>query len=150
MNCEQRHTLDWIPNTAAVLGLTIDGITETIDLKPAVQNTESKTHLKLNKITGTLDYWNEKYIQTEDEGYLEKIPVSEMLEAGLLENLSNVEETTPKAGDILFYKADASCGPNCYGVNDKWVKLHAPTEDGKYKLTMTVENGVTTIEWEEE
>ena len=150
MSCEQRVTIDYIPNTAATIGVTADGITDTLDLKQAVLNAESKTHLKLNRIAGSLDFWTEMYMQTEDEGYMESIPVPEILEFGNLEDLGNVTDTRPKNGDILYYKADSSCGPNCIGVNDKWTKLHAPTEDGKYKLTMTVENGVKTIEWEKE
>jgi len=150
MSCEQRVTLDYIPNTAAVIGVTADGITDTLDLKEGVLNVESKTHMKLNRITGNLEHWNENYIRTEDESYLETIPIAEMLEFGNLEDLGNVDDARPKDGDILFYKADSSCGPNCVGVNDKWMKLRAPEEDGKYKLTMTVENGVPTIEWERE
>lgn len=150
MSCEQRVTIDYIPNTAATIGVTADGITDTLDLKQAVLNVESKTHLKLNRIGGSLDLWNEMYIQTGEDGYMDSILVPDILELGDLEHLGNVTDTRPKNGDILYYKADSSCGPNCVGVNDKWTKLHAPTEDGKYKLTMTVENGEPTIEWEKE
>ena len=150
MNCEQRVTLDYIPNTAATIGVTADGITDTLNLKDAILNVESKTHLKFNRITGNVEFWNENYIQTDEEGYLETIAPSEILEFGNLEELGNVENTAPKAGDIMYYRADVTCGPNCVGVNDKWVKLHAPTADGTYKLTMTVEDGVTTLSWEEE
>lgn len=150
MSCEVRVTLDYIPNTAATIGVTSDGVTDTLDLKDAVLNVESKTHVRLNRLTGNLEHWNESYVSTGDESYLEAIPIAEMLEFGNLEDLGNVTETRPKNGDILYYKTDSSCGPNCIGVNDKWTKLHAPTEDGKYKLTMTVENGEPTIEWEKE
>lgn len=147
MNCEQRTTLDYIPNTAATIGVTADGVTDTLDLKEGILNVESKTHMKLNKITGNLEHWNENYIQTEDEGYLETISVSEMLEFGNLEDLGNVNDARPKAGDILYYTADVSCGPDCIGVNDQWVKLRAPTEDGTYQLTMTVKDGAPTLSW---
>lgn len=150
MNCEQRVTLDYIPNTAATIGVTADGITDTLDLTDAIHNVESKTHLKLNRLAGTLDYWNEMYMQTEDDNYIEFISISDMLQYGDLEDLGNVEDSEPKAGDILYYRKDATCGPNCVGINDSWVKLHAPTEDGKYKLTMTVEGGVPTLSWEKE
>lgn len=150
MNCEQRVTLDYIPNTAATIGVTADGITDTLDLTDAIHNVEAKTHLKLNRITGTLDYWNENYVVTEEEGYLEQINIPEILEFGSLEDLGNVDDAKPKAGDILYYQADATCGPNCTGINDSWVKLRAPTEDGTYKLTMTVTNGVPVLSWESE
>lgn len=150
MYCEQRVTLDYIPNTPATIGVTSDGITSTLDLKDGVLNAESKTHLKLNRLTGNIDFWNEMYMQTNDESYLESIGISDMLEFGSLEDLGNVDATKPKAGDMLFYQADVACGPNCYGINDSWVKLRAPTEDGKYKLTMTVDNGVPTVAWEKE
>lgn len=150
MSCEQRFTLDYIPNTAATIGGTFDGVTDTLDLTDAIHNVEAKTHLKLNRINGTLDYWNENYVVTEEEGYLESIPIAEILEFGDLEDLGNVTDNKPKAGDILYYQADANCGPNCTGVNDSWVKLHAPTEDGTYKLTMTVQGGVPTLSWESE
>lgn len=150
MNCEQRVTLDYIPNSAATIGVTADGITDTLDLTDAIHNVEAKTHLKLNRITGTLDYWNENYVVTEEEGYLEQIMVPDILEFGSLEDLGNVDNAKPKAGDILYYQADATCGPNCTGINDSWVKLRAPTDDGTYKLTMTVTNGVPVLSWEAE
>lgn len=150
MNCEQRVTLDYIPNTAATIGVTADGITDTLDLTDAIHNVEAKTHLKLNRLTGTLDFWNENYVVTKDESYLEAISISEMLEFANLEDLGNVRSAKPKAGDILYYQADASCGPGCVGINDSWVQLHAPKEDGKYKLTMTVTNGVPELSWEKE
>ena len=150
MNCEQRVTLDYIPNTAATIGVTADGITDALDLTDAIHNVEAKTHLKLNRIEGTLDFWNENYVLDENPGYLESIPIPELLEFGSLEHLGNVEDKEPKAGDIMYYVAHASCGPECYGVNDSWVHLRAPEEDGKYKLTMTVTNGQPTIKWEKE
>lgn len=150
MNCEQRVTLDYIPNTAATIGVTADGITDTLDLKDPILNVESKTHMKLNTITGDLEHWNENYVRTENESYLERISISDMLKYGILEDLGNVNDLKPKAGDLLYYQADASCGPECTGINDQWVKLRAPTEDGTYKLTMTVTNGVPTLSWEAE
>ena len=150
MSCEQRFTLDYIPNTPATIGGTLDGITDTLDLTDAIHNVESKTRLRLNKVTGKIEYWNEYYMQTEDEGYLETIDIPDLLEFGSLEDLGNVDNSKPKAGDILYYQADASCGPGCVGVNDAWVKLRAPTADGRYKLTMTVTGGVPTLSWEAE
>ena len=145
---EQRLTLDYIPGTAATIGATFDGITDTLDLKQAVLGVESKTHLKLNPTTGNLDFWNENYVRDEDTAYLESISVPEMLQYASLSDLGNVDDTKPKAGDILYYLADNSCGPDCEGVNDQWVKLNAPTTNGTYKLTMTVANGVPTLSWE--
>lgn len=147
MSCEQRFTLDYIPNTAATIGGTFDGITSALDLTDPIHNVEAKTHMKLNRITGNIEYWNENYVVTEDSDYLETISVSEALELANLEDLGNVQSTRPKAGDILYYQADVSCGPDCTGINDQWVKLRAPTADGTYKLTMTVSNGVPTLEW---
>lgn len=148
MNCLQRVTLDYIPGTATTIGVTADGVTDTLDLKDAILNGESKTHMKLNRLTGNLEYWNEMFVRDEDASYLETIPVSELLEFGNLEDLGDVDDATPRTGDILYYQADASCGPNCVGVNDKWVKLRAPTVDGTYRLTMTVTSGVPTLSWE--
>ena len=149
MSCEQRFTLDYVPNTAATIGGTFDGITDTLDLTDGIHNVEAKTHMKLNRLTGNIEYWNENYVVTDDSAYLETISVAEALEFGNLEDLGNVTDAKPKAGDIMYYQADASCGPNCTGVNDSWVKLHAPTADGAYKLTMTVTNGVPVLSWEE-
>lgn len=150
MSCEQRFTLDYIPGTAATIGGTLDGITDTLDLTTPIHNVEAKTHLKLNRLEGTLDYWNENYIITNDESYLEQIPIPDILEFASLEDLGNVEDRKPKNGDILYYKADAGCGPDCEGVNDSWVHLRAPEDDGTYKLTMTVTNGEATLSWEKE
>ena len=148
MSCEQRFTLDYIPGTAATIGGTLDGITDTLDLTTPIHNVEAKTHVKLNRIDGTLDHWNENYVVTGDESYLEQIPIPEILEFGSLEDLGNVEDRKPKNGDILYYKADAGCGPDCEGVNDSWVHLRAPENDGTYKLTMTVTNGEAHLSWE--
>lgn len=150
MNCEQRFTLDFIPGTAATIGGTFDGITDTLDLTDPIHNVEAKTHLKLNREDGTIDHWNENYVVTEDEGYLEQIPIPEILEFGSLEDLGNVEDKKPKNGDILYYVADPGCGPDCEGVNDSWVHLRAPSDDGTYKLTMTVTNGEAKLSWEAE
>lgn len=150
MSCTQRVTLDFIPNTSATIGVTADGITDTLDLTGPIHNVEAKTHMKLNRLTGNIEFWNESYVVTSDEGYLETINVPDILEFGSLEDLGNVATMKPKAGDILYYQADANCGPNCIGINDAWVKLRAPVNDGKYKLTMTVTNGVPTLAWEEE
>lgn len=150
MNCEQRVTLDYIPNTAATIGVTADGITDTLDLKDAINNVESKTHMKYNQITGNIEFWNEYYMQTDDDAYLETVSPEEFLSQGNLEQLGNVDDLKPKAGDILYYTADNNCGPHCVGINDKWVKLHAPTANGTYKLTMTVVGGVPTLSWEAE
>lgn len=150
MNCEQRFSLDYVPGTAATIAGTLDGITDTVDLTPLVHNVEAKTHLRLNRVMGSLDYWNENYVIDQDQSYLESIPIPDLLEFGSFEHLGNVENKEPKAGDILYYVADASCGPECYGINDSWVHLRAPEEDGKYKLTMTVESGAPTITWEKE
>lgn len=151
MNCEQRVTIDLVPNTAATIGVTADGITDTLDMTDPIKNTETKTHLKLNRINGSLDFWNENYVRTEAQEYLEQIPVPDIFEFGRLEEVGNVDDSLKtKAGDILYYQADPTCGPTCVGVNDKWVKLRAPEGDGTYKLTMTVEDGVPTLSWEEE
>lgn len=146
MNCEQRTTLDYIPGTAATIGVTADGITDTLDLKQGILNVETRTHLKLNGITGNIEFWNEDYAREEDPGFLQIIRVPDLLSHGSLEDLGNVA-MPPKNGDILYYKADAECGPDCVGINDSWVKLRAPTEDGTYRLTMVVEGGEPTIEW---
>ena len=148
MSCEQRFTLDYIPGTAATIGGTLDGITDTLDLTTPIHNVEAKTHVKLNREDGTLDHWNENYVVTGDEGYLEQIPIPEILEFGSLEDLGNVEDKKPKNGDILYYVADPGCGPDCEGANDTWVHLRAPEEDGTYKLTMTVANGEAHLSWE--
>lgn len=150
MNCELRTTIDYIPGKAGVIGITTDGQTDTLNLKTAVEQLESKTHLKLNRINGSLDFENENYIATGEMEYLEQILISELLHHGSLEDLYNVNNDKTKDGDLLYYRADATCGPNCTGVNDKWVKLHAPTEDGKYQLTMTVEGGIPTLSWEKQ
>ena len=150
MSCEQRVTIDYIPNTPATIGVTADGITDSLDLTDAIHNAESKTHLRLNKMTSEVEYWNELYMQTDDSGYKETIPVPELLQYGRIEDLGNVADMKPKAGDILYYQADTTCGPTCTGINDSWVKLRAPTVDGTYKLTMTVSGGVPTLSWESE
>lgn len=148
MNCEQRVTIDYIPETAAVIGVTADGVTDTLDLKDCILNVESKTHLKLNNATGNLEFWNENYVREEDSGYLETVAPSDLVKFANLEDIGNVDNRKPQAGDILYYTANNNCGPHCVGINDKWVKLNAPTADGTYKLTMTVVGGVPTLSWE--
>lgn len=47
MNCEQRVTLDYIPNTAATIGVTADGITDTLDLTDAITQNLSYPQIQL-------------------------------------------------------------------------------------------------------
>lgn len=146
MNCEQRHSVDYITDT--VVGATFDGITDTVDLTRGVRAAESVTHMQIDSQRGGIRYENERYAQTGEEGYAEIITPADFLRFANIEDISNVDSARPHAGDILYYKADADCGPNCVGVNDKWVKLNAPDEDGTYVLTMTVASGKPTLSWE--
>lgn len=148
MNCEQRHSIDYV--TDVVVGATFDGITDTLDLRRGVGAAEAVTHLRLDDQRKGLRFENEDYVKTRADGYLEVITPAQFLRYANLEDIANIDDSRPHAGDLLYYTADANCGPNCVGVNDKWVKLNAPKEDGVYRLTMTVANGAPTLSWEKE
>lgn len=123
--CEQRVTIDWIPNTACTLGVTMDGITDSLSLLPGIQACETKTHMAFEQ--GCIEYRNELFVATNgDEGFVERICSQDIAAWINLEDLANVEGSAPQPGDMLFYRGDANCGPNCKGAHDQWTHLRAP------------------------
>lgn len=125
-DCEQRVTIDWVPNTACTVGVTFDGITDTLELREGIQNCETKTHMTFNTTTGCIEYQNELYVASDGkEGYLEVICASEIAKYINLEDLANVENEQPEACALLVYKADSDCGTGCQGIHDSWVHWYA-------------------------
>lgn len=125
-SCEQRATIDWVPNTACTIGITVDGITDTLELKEGIQNCETKTHMTFNTTTGCIEYQNELYVSTDgQQGYLEIICASEIAKYINLEDLANVEDEQPENCALLVYHADDTCGAGCTGIHDSWVHWYA-------------------------
>ena len=125
-SCDHCPVVDWVPNTACTIGVTVDGCTDTLELRPGIQNCETKTHMTQNQKTGCIEYQNELYVATDgQEGYIETICPIDIAKYINLEDLANVEDEQPENCSLLVYKADANCGPDCTGISDSWVHWYA-------------------------
>lgn len=125
-SCDDCPIVDWVPNTACTIGVTVNGCTDTLELRPGIQNCETKTHMNQNQTTGCIEYQNELYVATDgQEGYLETICPVDIAKFINLEDLANVEGEQPENCSLLVYKADSDCGPGCTGVSDSWIHWYA-------------------------
>ena len=125
-SCDDCPVVDWVPNTACTIGVTMNGCTDTLELKQGIQNCETKTHYGQNPVTGCLEYQNELYVATDGaEGYIESVCPVDIAKFINLEDLANVEDETPEQCSLLIYHADANCGPGCQGLADSWVHWYA-------------------------
>lgn len=138
-DCEQRVTVDWVPGTACTLGVTFDGITDTLPLKQGIKNCETKTHMDFNQTTGCIEYQNEQYVASDgQQGSIERVCASELANFMDLEDLANVEKADPGQCALLTYKMDPSCGPGCTGVHDQWIHWYA--NENKVKPGETIKS----------
>ena len=125
-SCDDCPVVDWVPNTACTIGVTMNGCTDTLELRPGIQNCETKTHMTQNQKTGCIEYQNELYVATDgQEGYIESICPVDIAKFINLEDLANVEDEQPEQCSLLIYHADNDCGPGCTGVTDSWVHWYA-------------------------
>lgn len=121
-DCEQRVTIDYVPNTACTIGVTFDGITDTIELKTAIQNCESKTDMVLNTETGCIEYSNEEYVSSDgQEGYKRVICATDLANYIKLGDLADVELDDRIDCSLLVFQRGNDCGPGCQSIGDKWV-----------------------------
>lgn len=125
-SCDDCPVVDWVPNTACTIGVTMNGCTDTLELRPGIQNCETKTVFKQNPTTGCLEYQNELYVATDGaEGYVMSVCPVDIAKFINLEDLANVEDEQPENCSLLVYKAESDCGPGCTGVSDSWVHWYA-------------------------
>lgn len=125
-SCDDCPVIDWVPNTACTIGVTVNGCTDTLELRPGIQNCETKTHMTQNQSTGCIEYQNELYVATDgQEGYIESICPLDIAKFMNLEDLANVEDERPENCALLAYKTTNDCGPGCTGVSDSWVHWYA-------------------------
>lgn len=125
-SCDDCPVVDWVPNTACTIGVTMNGCTDTLELRPGIQNCETKTHMTQNQTTGCIEYQNELYVATDgQEGYIESICPVDIAKFINLEDLANVEDEEPENCSLLVYKAENDCGPGCTGISDSWVHWYA-------------------------
>ena len=125
-SCDDCPVIDWVPNTACTIGVTVGGCTDTLELRPGIQNCETKTHMTQNPVTGCIEYQNELFISTEGrEGYVESICPVDIAKFINLEDLANVEDEQPEQCSLLVYRADSNCGAGCTGVADTWIHWYA-------------------------
>lgn len=125
-SCDHCPVVDWVPNTACTIGVTVDGCTDTLELRQGIQNCETKTHMTQNQKTGCIEYQNELYVATDgQEGYIETICPVDIAKYINLEDLANVEDEQPENCSLLVYRADSNCGPGCTGVSDSWIHWYA-------------------------
>ena len=125
-SCDDCPVIDWVPNTACTIGVTVNGCTDTLELRPGIQNCETKTVFGQNPKTGCLEYQNELYVATDgQEGYIMSVCPIDIAKFINLEDLANVEDEQPENCSLLVYKAENDCGPGCTGVSDSWVHWYA-------------------------
>lgn len=125
-SCDDCPVVDWVPNTACTIGVTVNGCTDTLELRPGIQNCETKTVFGQNPKTGCLEYQNELYVATDgQEGYIMSVCPIDIAKYINLEDLANVEDEQPENCSLLVYKADSNCGPDCTGISDSWVHWYA-------------------------
>lgn len=125
-SCDDCPVVDWVPNTACTIGVTMNGCTDTLELRPGIQNCETKTVFSQNPITGCLEYQNELYVATDgQEGYIMSVCPVDIAKFINLEDLANVEDEQPEQCSLLVYKAEGDCGPGCTGISDTWYHWYA-------------------------
>lgn len=125
-SCDDCPVVDWVPNTACTIGVTVNGCTDTLELRPGIQNCETKTVFGQNPKTGCLEYQNELYVATDgQEGYIMSVCPIDIAKFINLEDLANVEDEQPENCSLLVYKAENDCGPGCTGISDSWVHWYA-------------------------
>lgn len=125
-SCDECPIVDWVPNTACTIGVTWNGCTDTLELRPGIQNCETKTHMTQNPATGCIEYQNELYVATDGhEGYIESICPVDIAKYINLEDLANVEDEQPENCSLLVYKTESDCGPGCTGAADTWIHWYA-------------------------
>ncbi len=125
-SCDDCPVVDWVPNTACTIGVTMNGCTDTLELRPGIQNCETKTVFGQNPKTGCIEYQNELYVATDgQEGYIMSVCPVDIAKFINLEDLANVEDVQPENCSLLVYKAESDCGPGCTGVADTWVHWYA-------------------------
>lgn len=125
-SCDDCPIVDWVPNTACTIGVTMNGCTDTLELRQGIQNCETKTVYGQNPKTGCLEYQNELYVATDgQEGYIMSVCPVDIAKFINLEDLANVEDEQPENCSLLVYRADANCGPGCTGVSDTWYHWYA-------------------------
>lgn len=125
-SCDDCPVVDWVPNTACTIGVTMNGCTDTLELRPGIQNCETKTVFGQNPKTGCIEYQNELYVATDgQEGYIMSVCPVDIAKFINLEDLANVEDEQPENCSLLVYKAESDCGPGCTGVADTWIHWYA-------------------------
>lgn len=125
-SCDNCPIVDWVPNTACTLGVTMNGCTDTLELRPGIQNCETKTHFGQNPITGCLEYQNELYAGSDGvDGYIESVCPADIAKFINLEDLANVEDVAPENCALLTYKTKSNCGAGCTGTSDTWEHWYA-------------------------
>lgn len=125
-SCDDCPVVDWVPNTACTIGVTMNGCTDTLELRPGIQNCETKTVFGQNPKTGCIEYQNELYVATDgQEGYIMSVCPVDIAKFINLEDLANVEDEQPENCSLLVYKAESDCGPGCTGIADTWYHWYA-------------------------
>lgn len=125
-SCDDCPVVDWVPNTACTIGVTMNGCTDTLELRPGIQNCETKTVFGQNPTTGCLEYQNELYVATDgQDGYIMSICPVDIAKFINLEDLANVEDEQPENCSLLVYKTEGDCGPGCTGISDSWIHWYA-------------------------
>lgn len=151
--CDECPVVDWVPGTACTMAVTMNGCTDTLELLPGIQNCETKTHFKQDKVTGCLEFYNELYISSGgEEWYVETVCPKDIAKYINLTDLADVEAEEAESCDILVYHPEctSSCGTGCRAKEARWRNYHIPDagdceipldEDGYYHVLVKNECG---------
>lgn len=131
--CDNCPQIDWVPGTAATIGVTVDGCTDTLDLTSGIRNAESKTHFSQNPITGCLEYQNEQYVASQGTmGYIETVCPADIAKFINLDDLADVNAPNPENCSILVRNPE--CGndpcPNPCENPYQWKAYKIPYDEG--------------------
>ena len=144
--CDNCPQVDWVPGTAATIGVTMDGCTDTLDLTSGIRNAESKTHFSQNPITGCLEYQNEQYVASSGTmGYIETVCPADIAKFINIDDLADVESKNPQNCDMLVFNPECGndpCPDPCgnpyqwkpYTIPDAEDCQIEPDENGNYKV----------------
>lgn len=145
-NCDNCPQIDWVPNTACTIGITVNGCTDTLELKSGIKNCETKTHMSQNPLTGCIEYQNEQYISSNGAlGFIETICPVDLAKFINLSDLADVDAEKPENCDLLVFNPACGNDPCADPCADEfqWRNYHIPDagdcelepdKNGNYKV----------------
>lgn len=135
-DCKKRVRVEWVPNTACTIGVTLDGITDTLSLRDGIVACETQTKLTFNPDNCTIEYQNERFVSSNGmEGAIDSISVKDMIKNCVkMSDLADVHCDDPGPCSMLFYYKSEDCGADCVSDEDGYYCYTIP-EAGDCEVT---------------